>query len=218
MEESQSITVTSSSLVDTPAPEDAEAGALTTADFSGCHGGSSLDDETWLTDCDEETEAFYLDREGKRRREEFYNAGYRDGVAAGKIDAAQDGFNQGFKDSVMVGYKWGITRGVTSALAHIPNELQLKLVETEEKRKEFINLYEAVDSIETGDALNLFSHTIQRRASAERTSNLESDSSITPSSNSEHSDLESYFGKLELLLTESPVIDVQLELDKNRVF
>lgn len=105
-----------------------------------------------------------------------------------------------------------------SALAHIPNELQLKLVETEEKRKEFVNLYEAVDSIETGDALKLFSHTIQQRASAERTSNLESDFSITPSSNSEHSDLESYFGKLELLLTESPVIDVQLELDKNRVF
>uniref|UniRef100_A0A803LR77 Essential protein Yae1 N-terminal domain-containing protein n=1 Tax=Chenopodium quinoa TaxID=63459 RepID=A0A803LR77_CHEQI len=40
-------------------------------------------------------------------------AGYRDGLSAGKNVAAQEGFNQGFKDSVMIGNKWGIVRGVT---------------------------------------------------------------------------------------------------------
>ena len=38
------------------------------------HKGSLCDDGNWLTDNDEEAdEALYLDREGKRRREEFYN-------------------------------------------------------------------------------------------------------------------------------------------------
>ena len=38
------------------------------------HTGSLSDDGNWLTDNDEEAdEALYLDREGKRRREEFYN-------------------------------------------------------------------------------------------------------------------------------------------------
>lgn len=43
-----------------------------------------------------------------------------------------------------------------SAFAHIPKELQLKLVESEETRKEFLNLYEAVDSIGNVDALKIF--------------------------------------------------------------
>ena len=38
------------------------------------HKGSLCDDGNWLTDNDEEAdEALYLDREGKRRCEEFYN-------------------------------------------------------------------------------------------------------------------------------------------------
>ncbi|XP_021837161.1 uncharacterized protein [Spinacia oleracea] len=160
MEEGKGVAVTSSSsLADAPVPDNANVVEPLATD----NGGSLSDDGIWLTDCDEEAdEAFYLNREGKRRHEEFYNAGYRDGLSAGKNDAAQDGFNQGFKDSVMIGYKWGINRGVTSALVHIPNELKLKLVGTEEKKKEFQNLYEAVDSIGTEDALKLFYDDIQR--------------------------------------------------------
>ena len=42
-----------------------------------------------------------------------FQAGYREGISSGRNDAAQEGFNHGFKDSVMIGYKWGIVRGVT---------------------------------------------------------------------------------------------------------
>ncbi|XP_021774413.1 uncharacterized protein LOC110738349 [Chenopodium quinoa] len=215
MEEDQGVAVTASSLVDTPVSDDAEAGELLATDKS--HGGCLSDDGVWLTDCDEETdEAFYLDREGKRRREEFYNAGYRDGLSAGKNVAAQEGFNQGFKDSVMIGNKWGIVRGVTSALAHIPNELKLKLLETEDKGKEFQNLFVAVDSIGTQDALKLFHDYIQQGKSAERRNIAESESSISHPTVSQQSDLESYFEKLDLLLRESPMVDLQLELNKLR--
>lgn len=39
--------------------------------------------------------------------------GYRDGLMAGKEASAQEGFNIGFGESVFVGYKWGLVRGVT---------------------------------------------------------------------------------------------------------
>lgn len=39
--------------------------------------------------------------------------GYRDGVIAGKEAAAQEGFNIGFKESVLNGYNWGLVRGIT---------------------------------------------------------------------------------------------------------
>lgn len=39
--------------------------------------------------------------------------GYRDGVIAGKEASSQEGFNIGFKQSVLVGYNWGLVRGVT---------------------------------------------------------------------------------------------------------
>lgn len=39
--------------------------------------------------------------------------GYRDGIAAGKEASAQEGFNEGFKQSVHIGYNWGLVRGIT---------------------------------------------------------------------------------------------------------
>jgi hypothetical protein len=39
--------------------------------------------------------------------------GYRDGITEGQKDAAQEGFNVGFRHSVHVGYKWGFVRGIT---------------------------------------------------------------------------------------------------------
>lgn len=39
--------------------------------------------------------------------------GYRDGITEGQKDSAQEGFNVGFRQSVDVGYKWGLVRGVT---------------------------------------------------------------------------------------------------------
>lgn len=42
-----------------------------------------------------------------------YQIGYRDGLMAGKETSAQEGFNIGFRDSVYVGYNWGLVRGIT---------------------------------------------------------------------------------------------------------
>lgn len=39
--------------------------------------------------------------------------GYRDGIIAGKEAALQEGFNIGFKGSVLAGYNWGLVRGVS---------------------------------------------------------------------------------------------------------
>lgn len=39
--------------------------------------------------------------------------GYRDGLIAGQEASAQEGFNIGFKDSVLIGYNWGLVRGIT---------------------------------------------------------------------------------------------------------
>lgn len=39
--------------------------------------------------------------------------GYRDGLISGKEASAQEGFDIGFRESVLVGYNWGLVRGVT---------------------------------------------------------------------------------------------------------
>lgn len=42
----------------------------------------------------------------------YIQIGYRDGIIAGKEASAQEGFNIGFKESVLGGYKWGLVRGI----------------------------------------------------------------------------------------------------------
>ncbi|MCL7047380.1 hypothetical protein MKW94_003859, partial [Papaver nudicaule] len=51
--------------------------------------------------------------------------------------AAQEGFTSGFKESVSVGYKWGVVCGISSALACLPDGLKEKLVESLEAREKF---------------------------------------------------------------------------------
>ncbi|KAL3599670.1 hypothetical protein D5086_007588 [Populus alba] len=65
-----------------------------------------------------------LDREWQRRHDQFHTIGYRDGLIAGKEDSAQEGFNVGFKQSVLVGYNWGVVRGVTRKKAMEQRELE----------------------------------------------------------------------------------------------
>lgn len=216
MEESQA--VASSSLEKASIVADGEAGEVSAASVSYYRGDGLPKDVSWLEDSDDEADgASSLDREWKQRREQFYNAGYREGISTGKIDAAQDGFNHGFKDSVMVGYKWGIVRGVSSALANLPNELKMKLVEKDEVRGEFLNLHGAVESISTEDALKLFYQDIQRAKQTEQRSGVEFGSSATDQSSPEHSALDNHFGKLELLLKQSPVVDMNSGSIQNRV-
>lgn len=42
-----------------------------------------------------------------------HQMGYRDGLLAGKDASVQEGFNVGFKESVFIGHRWGVVRGVT---------------------------------------------------------------------------------------------------------
>ncbi|KAF5199929.1 Essential protein Yae1, N-terminal [Thalictrum thalictroides] len=121
------------------------------------------DNDFWGDDgsiCNESNEvldtASDLEREWQRRHNQFHTIGYRDGLTAGKETSAQEGFNDGFKQSVIAGYKWGIVRGVTSALVSLPSGMKEKLVEVPEMREKLQDLYESVHSVSTQDALKEF--------------------------------------------------------------
>ncbi|KAJ1428149.1 Essential protein Yae1, N-terminal [Sesbania bispinosa] len=72
----------------------------------------SLDGSLWDASDDKLDSSSDLEREWKRRHDQFHSAGYRDGLIAGKEASAQEGFNIGFKQSVLAGYGWGVVRGV----------------------------------------------------------------------------------------------------------
>ncbi|KAM1556122.1 hypothetical protein ACFX10_039702 [Malus domestica] len=111
------------------------------------------EDGSWYASDDELHEQSALGLEWQRRHNQYHTTGYRDGVIAGKEASSQEGFNIGFKKSVLVGYNWGLVRGVTSALACLPDGLKEKLIETEEQRNGFQRLFESVHSMSTKDAL-----------------------------------------------------------------
>ncbi|KAJ9671152.1 hypothetical protein PVL29_027233 [Vitis rotundifolia] len=156
-----------------------------------------------------------LDREWQRRRDQFHTIGYRDGLIAAKEASAQEGFNVGFKESVFVGYKWGLVRGVTSALACLPDGLKEKLVETEEARNKFQCLYKTVHSLSTDNALKLFHDGILKNKSVEQTGNVESSSNVADMQDrsSDSNVLENRFEELHSLLRESPTVKVHLTID-----
>ncbi|WJX36746.1 hypothetical protein P8452_24591 [Trifolium repens] len=76
------------------------------------HDYTNLDDSVWDDSDEVFNDAAELDREWQRRRDQFHTMGYRDGLIAGKEAAAQEGFNIGFKQSVLHGNRWGLVRGV----------------------------------------------------------------------------------------------------------
>ncbi|PKI62999.1 protein YAE1-like [Punica granatum] len=154
-----------------------------------------------------------LDREWQRRREQFFTIGYRDGLLAGKEASAQEGFNIGYKQSVPVGCNWGLVRGVTSALAFLPDGLKEKLIEGQEKRDKYRHLHESVHSLSTSDALKLFSAEI---ISNRKTQHDEESKAIhkvsSPHQSSEPSQIGAYVGELKELLGRSPAIEVHLDV------
>ncbi|KAF3437460.1 hypothetical protein FNV43_RR20213 [Rhamnella rubrinervis] len=157
-----------------------------------------------------------LDREWQRRHDQFHTIGYRDGLIAGKEAAAQDGFNTGFKESVIEGYNWGLVRGVTSALALLPDGLKERLIDPQEKRTEFQKLYESAHSLSTQDALRLFNDALMAKKAAEQGEKAEVISFIEglQEQRSERNPLENYSAELRSLLLESPAIEVHFSVDK----
>lgn len=180
------------------------------------HGKVHMSDEdgaSWYGSDDEVNEASDMDKEWQRRRDQFHTMGYRDGVIAGKEASSQEGFNIGFKKSVLVGYNWGLVRGVTSTLASLPDGLREKLIETEEQRTGFQGLYESVHSLSTTDALRLFNDEITSKKDGEQSERSETSSLEVETGWEEqrlgHSGLGNYTADLRSLLFESPGIKVK---------
>lgn len=145
-----------------------------------------------------------MDREWQRRHDQFHTIGYRDGLMAGKEASAQEGFNVGFRDSVYVGYNWGVVRGITSALASLPDGLKERMVDTKEIQNKFQHLHESVQSRSTTEMLNVF-HDYLSKKSEESSQNDNSSSSLADSNylSSNDSLLENYQKELQSVIDES---------------
>ncbi|KAJ9190595.1 hypothetical protein P3X46_001780 [Hevea brasiliensis] len=179
-----------------------ESGSSPTA-----NGDLQDEDGSFWGDSDEELDkASELDREWERRRDQFHTIGYRDGLIAGKEAIAQDGFNIGFKESVLEGYNWGMVRGVTSALACLPEGLKERLIETQEKMNKFQTLNESVHSLSTMDALKLFHDDIMAKKEHLKATSEEASSQNDGSDCS----LGNYVGELQSLLLKTPAIESHL--------
>ncbi|KAK3018115.1 hypothetical protein RJ639_003486, partial [Escallonia herrerae] len=207
----------------------AESMKLSNADFStplaaGSKPLDSLDGDSgelwhedgssWNGSVAELNNTSELDREWQRRRNQFHTIGYRDGLMAGKEASAQEGFNIGFKESVFAGFNWGLVRGVTSALACLPDGLRERLVETQESRNSYSQLYENVHSLSTTDALKLFHDDLTNKL-INTNDNAEVISSIADphDESSDGGSLENYYAKLQLLMLQSPGIRMHLKVD-----
>ncbi|XP_047342209.1 uncharacterized protein LOC124945761 [Impatiens glandulifera] len=171
------------------------------------------DDSPWGGSSDELEGPSDLDREWKYRHDQFHKIGYRDGLIAGKETSAQEGFNIGFKESVLVGYDWGLVRGFSSAFSLLPESLKEKLVETEEDREKFQSLEKSVRSIATTDALKLFNDEIVEndQPGEENQSGLKNNH---PGSNNT---LRDYYVKLTSLLSNNMLINeavTQVKIDR----
>ncbi|GAA0184482.1 hypothetical protein LIER_31770 [Lithospermum erythrorhizon] len=127
--------------------------------------------------------------------------------------SAQEGFNIGFKESVLVGRNFGLVRGITSALASLPSGLREKLVETEEKRINFRHLHESSHSVSTIDALKLFHNGMSRRHA--NTGNIETDihSEDVDARSSDKNALDAYYDELRSLVLESPAISTEFRVE-----
>ncbi|CAN6337814.1 unnamed protein product [Urochloa humidicola] len=118
------------------------------------------DDDIWDDASDSPGHASNLDREWIHRQNQFHKMGYRDGITEGQKDSAQEGFNVGFRQSVNAGYKWGLVRGITSALASLPDSLKEKLVPDAQCRRKLQDVQCSVQEILADDALQMFHESI----------------------------------------------------------
>ncbi|KAI3425618.1 Yae1_N domain-containing protein [Psidium guajava] len=184
--------------------------------FLGNDDSELMDKDALVWDDSDEVfgESSDLDREWQRRHDQFYTIGYRDGLIAGKEASAQEGFNIGFKQSVPIGYNWGLVKGATSAFACLPDVLKERLVEDQGHRDKFQDLYKSVNSLSTPDALKLFSDEMMSDKTTQESQAAEASSlTVGPKvQTSASSRLGSYFAELRSVLIECPAIDVRLDM------
>ncbi|XP_047059748.1 uncharacterized protein LOC124666456 [Lolium rigidum] len=122
-------------------------------DWLGNGDDAATDDDVW-------DDSAILDRDWAHRKNQFVKMGYRDGITEGQKDAAQEGFNIGFGQSVHVGYKWGLVRGITSALDSLPDSLKEKLLLDGRRKGKLEDLHKSVQGISSEGALRLFHESI----------------------------------------------------------
>ncbi|XP_057767043.1 uncharacterized protein LOC130987522 [Salvia miltiorrhiza] len=166
------------------------------------------DDDSCEDYVEKSSKAPDMDREWRRRRVQFHTLGYRDGVIAGKEAALQEGFNIGFKDSVLTGYNWGLVRGISSAMASLPGTLKEKLVETEETLNKFQQLHESVQCISSTESLKLFYEDQKKKSLKQETAEP---SSTETNQSSDAGALENYHVLLQSILHESPLVEGHLK-------
>ncbi|XP_008245884.1 PREDICTED: uncharacterized protein LOC103344035 isoform X1 [Prunus mume] len=178
-----------------------------------CHGDGSCDGFSDELDDTSEVMGEWMKIEEKTRYNQHHTVGYREGVIAGKEASSQEGFNIGFKQSVLVGYNWGLVRGVTSALANLPDGLREKLIGTEDQITGLQGLYESVHSLSTTDALRLFNDEIMDKKAREQSENADTSSleAGLPEQIPDRSGLRNHYAELRSLLFESPAIKVHLD-------
>ncbi|XP_010499997.1 PREDICTED: uncharacterized protein LOC104777431 isoform X2 [Camelina sativa] len=176
------------------------------------HSLEDSDDPFYGSSDEEYSEARVLDNDNKLRREKFHTAGYREGIAAGQEAIAQEGYNFGYKESVLAGYKFGIVRGVSSALAFVPDELREKLIDEQETREKFQKLHSSVHAISTEAAMKSFYGALTSKEGEEKSGAEGSDfGSGSGSGVNATTDLGSYVTELNSLLDKSPKIEVKLD-------
>ncbi|KAG7543486.1 Essential protein Yae1 N-terminal [Arabidopsis thaliana x Arabidopsis arenosa] len=157
------------------------------------------------------SEACVLDNENNLRLVKFHTAGYRDGIVAGKEAIAQQGYNFGYKESVLDAYKFGIVRGVSSALAFLPNELREKLIDEQETRDKFRKLHSCVHALSTEVAMKRFYETLTTKQGEDKNGDQGSDSGSCSGVNADTTNLGSYVTDLSSLLDKSPMIEIKLD-------
>ncbi|CAL9224782.1 unnamed protein product, partial [Arabidopsis halleri] len=163
------------------------------------------------SDEEHSSEARVLDNENNLRLVKCHTAGYRDGIVAGKEAISQQGYNFGYKESVLDAYKFGIVRGVSSALAFLPDELREKLIDEQETRDKFQKLHSCVHALSTEVAMKRFYETLTTKQGEGNSGDQGSDSGSGSGVYAATTDLGSYVTDLSSLLDKSPKIDIELD-------
>ncbi|KAL5226914.1 hypothetical protein ABZP36_015179 [Zizania latifolia] len=167
---------------------------------------AEADDEIWDDASDSPGHGSTLDREWVHRQNQFHKMGYRDGIAEGQKDIAQEGFNVGFGQSVHAGYKWGLVRGITSALVSLPDSLKEKLLPNVQCKGKLQDFQNSVQEISAEDALQMFHESILQSIHSS------GESHVTSNRATNSSRLQSLSTDLVLLLHECPDMKVSEEL------
>lgn len=183
---------------------------------SKCQGSIEDNDNFWDDEAHQDNlntnSVLDLDREWQARYKQFHTVGYREGLLAGKETSAQLGFNNGFKESVLVGYNFGKVRGITSLFAILPEHVKGKLVETSEGRTKLEALHGKVSSMSGKDALKLFHEDVLKGGVEAKTSKSKDNSQVDLEGNLQTLKIKEHIGSSSNTSITSELADLHRQL------